>query len=400
MFLSLKHVTYHVTDLNKAREWYTQVLGREPVFNAPFAVIFTVGECGLMLVPSAGPAPQPDDWAVVSWEVDDIEAAYQRLLALGATTRAEIITRNDVQHARVADPFGNVLGLMSRPADAQKLSVQNQPSESAFNVAICRAMAAHEDGDDVRGPDTLAEIFLNEDSRKAVIDRASREHIKTMVTPPLYHFLHARTVWLDGVFTRALTDGFSQIVFLGAGYDSRAYRFRDRLGGTRVFELDAPATQQRKRRQLELAGIPVPERVTFAETDFKEGALDDVLRRAGFNSRARTLFIWEGVTYYLPEATARATLDFVGTHSASGSLLCFDYMSKERKTHYTGEPFLFFLAEDRVEPFLREHGFTLLEHSAGDDIARRYSLLPDGRSTGPTLPDTNFVVAEHAHNVS
>jgi methyltransferase (TIGR00027 family) len=393
VFTSLKHITYHVTDLNKAREWYSQVLGREPIFNAPFAVIFTVGDARLMLVPAASAVPQPDDWTVASWLVDDIETAFKRLVELGATSRAEIITRGEMQHARVADPFGNVLGIMALPNDPTKLSVQNQPSESAYNVTICRAIAAHEDGNDVRGADNLAEVFLNEDSRAAVADKASREHIETMVTSPLYYFLHARTVWLDGVFRRALDDGVAQIVFLGAGYDSRAYRFRDLLGDTRVFELDAPATQRRKCRQLELAGITPPPQLRFAETDFKQNSLEDVLAGMGFDSGSRTLFIWEGVTYYLPEASVAATLDFVRSHSAPGSLLCFDYMSRARQTRYTGEPFLFFLPVERVEPFLSEHGFHAVEHSVDADVAMKYNLLPDGTSAGPTLPDTNFVTA-------
>jgi methyltransferase (TIGR00027 family) len=392
MFTSLKRVTYQVHDLAKAGEWYGHLLGSEPVFKAPFAVIFAVGDCALWLIPRSE-SVTPSESTIAWWTVEDIHVAWQRLLDMGATVRAEIVTQNDVQSGCVFDPFGNPVGIMCRATDPKKRSVENQPSESAYNVALCRAIAAKHDAGDVHGADFLAEIFLSEDSRKVIQDPASRAHVKTMVTAPLYGYLHARTVWLDDVFTRALNERFPQIVFLGAGYDSRSYRFADRLDGTHVFELDAPATQQRKIEQLKKAGISLPRQLTFAATNFKSDSLADALSAADFDKSKRTLFIWEGVTYYLPEEAVCDTLDFVRSHSGADSLLCFDYMSQVRQTRYTGEPFLFFLEVMKVEPFLRQHGFTLVEHCLAEDVAQKYNTLPDGSSADETLPYANFVVA-------
>ena len=41
-------------------------------------------------------------------------------------------------------------------------------------------------------------------------------------------------------------------MILGAGYDSRAFRFENELGGVKVFELDHPGTQARKKQLLEV----------------------------------------------------------------------------------------------------------------------------------------------------
>jgi methyltransferase (TIGR00027 family) len=118
-----------------------------------------------------------------------------------------------------------------------------------------------------------------------------------------------------------------------------------------------------------------------------------VLSAAGFDRTKRTLFIWEGVTYYLPEAAVDDTLEFVRSHSASGSMICFDYMSQVRQTRYTGEPFLFFLEAEKVELFLRQRGFALVEHCLTEEVARKYNTYSDGSSAGATLPYTNFVRA-------
>lgn len=59
---------------------------------------------------------------------------------------------------------------------------------------------------------------------------------------------------------QALRENLPQVVFLGAGYDSRPYRFQDLLRNTRIFELDIASTQQRKRQVLERAGVAIPRR--------------------------------------------------------------------------------------------------------------------------------------------
>ncbi len=240
MFTSLKRVTYQVPDISQARQWYSAVLEKEPELDSPFYAMFVIGDATLTLVPAGNESAQGDERVVAYWGVEDIEAAYRRLLELGATARAEISTsRLDIRLAKVVDPFGNVIGITDRPADAKKQSVENQPSQSAMTVAFCRALAASENRAELRGPDYLAEIFLTEDSRHALKDQTSREWvIQKLTTPELYGYFKARTAYLDDIFTQALQENVPQIVFLGAGYDTRAYRFKDKIRATRIYELD------------------------------------------------------------------------------------------------------------------------------------------------------------------
>ena len=64
-----------------------------------------------------------------------------------------------------------------------------------------------------------------------------------------------RTAFMDDETLRAINDGISQVVIIGAGYDGRALRFR--TPGVRFFEVDHPATQADKRRRMLDLGVPL-----------------------------------------------------------------------------------------------------------------------------------------------
>ena len=82
MFTSLKRVTYQVADIEKARRWYGELLNIEPVLDAPFSEMFVIADAVLTLVPGAGSLTKSDERMVAYWGVEDIDAAYQRLLEL------------------------------------------------------------------------------------------------------------------------------------------------------------------------------------------------------------------------------------------------------------------------------------------------------------------------------
>ncbi|MGO9097869.1 MAG: SAM-dependent methyltransferase [Bryobacteraceae bacterium] len=392
MLNSVKGVTYRVADLERAKQWYRQVLGQEPRLDSPMAVVFAAGDCLLTLLPSG------DEGGVAYWEVDDIEVAWRRLLEAGATPRGEIVrSLAGARIARVADPFGNVLGLRDSGA-AKHRTLEDRPSESAANVALCRALATYEEREEIRGPDNLAELFLAADVRQSIAAPAPRAYVlKLLARYGSYEYFIARTAWLDSEVHGAIELNLPQIVFLGAGYDSRAYRFRGLIRDTRLFEMDSAVTQRRKRSCLEQAGIPVPGQLTFAPIDFTRQSLAEVLGAAGFVEGKKTLFVWEGVTYYQPAEAIDRTLDFVRRHSAAGSVVCFDYLAdapdmlerygvkeslEAMRTVYRSEPVQFRIQEGAVERFLSERGFRLTEHLTTEEMERRFLTLRDGSLAG------------------
>jgi methyltransferase (TIGR00027 family) len=287
-------------------------------------------------------------------------------------------------------------------ADTNKRSVEYQPSETAMATAFMRALAWHDEREEVKGADYLAEVFLAEDRKRLLKDPKVRGWvIKNKIDPGAYEFMIARTAFFDYVVQRALQMNVPQIVFLGAGYDTRPYRFKNLIQGTKILELDAQPTQQRKKELLHQASIPIPEQLFFVSINFQKDDLKEVLLGADFNRDQKTLFIWEGVTYYLSAEVAGNTLSFIRLNSPPGSSICFDYASlssealnnnsvnkiRERmKYRFPDEPTGFGIMQGKLVSFLSERGYDVIEHLTSNEMQRKYLTLHDGSSIGIVPP--------------
>lgn len=115
-FLGLRTTIYSVSDLRKATEWYTKAFGVIPYYNEPYYVGFEVGGYELGLQPLEGEAHPGAGGVETYWGVEDLQAAYEHLLQLGATVHSEPRTVGEpIQVAMVKDPWGNILGLIYNP---------------------------------------------------------------------------------------------------------------------------------------------------------------------------------------------------------------------------------------------------------------------------------------------
>lgn len=113
MMQGLRTVIYHVSDLAKAKAWYSQVLELEPYFDQPFYVGYEVGGFELGLVPDGKSGA---GGTVAYWGVPDAAAAVQRLIGLGATIVEPLTDVGEgIRVATVADPFGNSFGVIENP---------------------------------------------------------------------------------------------------------------------------------------------------------------------------------------------------------------------------------------------------------------------------------------------
>jgi hypothetical protein len=88
------------------------------------------------------------------------------------------------------------------------------------------------------------------------------------------------------------------------------------------------------------------------------------------------------------------TLNSVKLISPAGSLLCFDYMTEPVPSTYAAEPFQFWIETEKVEVFLAERGYKVVEHLTAQEIEKKYLTLSDGSSAGKTLPFFGFIQAE------
>lgn len=144
--------------------------------------------------------------------------------------------------------------------------------------------------------------------------------------PGAFGYFNARTRYFDEVLLQEVREGLQQVVILGAGFDSRSFRFSAALAPAHIFEVDMPEVLALR---ADLLGVhPSAASAVAVPIDFERDNLGQALRERGYTSAARTLFLWEGVTYYLPEDAVRAVLSLVASQSGPGSNILFDYVTR------------------------------------------------------------------------
>ncbi len=114
MFLGLRTAVYYVDDIERAKEWYSSILGIAPYFDEPFYVGFNVAGYELGLHPDEGRSK--GEAHVAYWGVENAESALQRLLELGADKHEDVQdVGGGIKVAAVKDPFGNIFGIIENP---------------------------------------------------------------------------------------------------------------------------------------------------------------------------------------------------------------------------------------------------------------------------------------------
>ena len=198
-------------------------------------------------------------------------------------------------------------------------------------------------------------------------------------------FIAARTRFAEDALARAIGQGVSQLVVLGAGLDTYAYRSAP-ARGLRIFEVDHPATQAWKRQRLAHAAIAVPPALTFAPVDFERETLPDGLLAAGFDPRQRSFFTWLGVVPYLTEPAIFTTLAYIAG-LPGGAQAVFDYANppgslapqaraamelRAARVAKLGEAWVSYFDAADLDARLRASGFTQIEDLGPAQIAARY----------------------------
>src|SRR4029450_4989961 len=146
--------------------------------------------------------------------------------------------------------------------------------------------------------------------------------------PGAIEFITARERYIDDFLKACLSEGLDQVVILGAGFDTRAYRIAG-IEKLRVFEVDHPATQEVKLKRLRTVIDPLPDHVTFIPVDFNTQTLAERLPASGYDEQGTTLFTWQGVNMDLTAEGVDSTLAFIAHHSGPGSAVIFDYFTNE-----------------------------------------------------------------------
>jgi methyltransferase (TIGR00027 family) len=192
----------------------------------------------------------------------------------------------------------------------------------------------------------------------------------------------ARTRLIDDWIGQA-TVGIDQVVLLGAGFDTRAWRLQT-LASAKIFEVDHPNTATVKQQRLRSAHADLG-KVTFVKVDFEVDDFDQSLRAAGFDATRPAIVVWEGVSQYLTGEAVCGVMRWAGK-LAPGSRFIFTYVHQGAldgsvgfvgadkaiaKVDGTGEPWRFGLIPEELPGFLRERGLSLLSDLGADEYRAR-----------------------------
>jgi methyltransferase (TIGR00027 family) len=210
-------------------------------------------------------------------------------------------------------------------------------------------------------------------------------------------FLAARTRFFDDAVTSALDANVQQVVIVGAGYDSRAWRLC--RPAVRFFEVDHPATQRDKR-----ARAPRGEGPTFVPADLRTDCLVGALRAAGYEASKPVVYVVEGLTMYLGEDDVRRLFTDLATLAPPGSRLAVNFTVAgggsvavpsraiawltRRIWRAWGEPTHRWVQPEALEDLLLETGWLLADLVTAPALARKYltgtpsGLALDGLNPG------------------
>jgi methyltransferase (TIGR00027 family) len=196
----------------------------------------------------------------------------------------------------------------------------------------------------------------------------------------------ARVRFFDDFVKKSVEDGVEQLVILGAGYDSRAYRIEG-LKKIKTFEVDHPTTQTVKIEKIKMIFGNLPDHVVYVPCDLEKGNFGQRLLDMGCDRYKKTLFLMEGISMYLQPKVVDEILFFIVKNSGKNSNILFDYlpqsvvdgsskleagMNLRNQVSQLGEPFKFGIEDETVETFLTQRGLSQVCNVTSEDYKKAY----------------------------
>jgi methyltransferase (TIGR00027 family) len=281
--------------------------------------------------------------------------------------------------------------------------MKEQSSRSAEGVAMLRAIESEKPEGERVCYDPYAQALIPGGISNAISKWIITSGIYEKMAPGAAAFITLRERYIDDFLTDCLGEGLDQVVILGAGFDTRAYRIPG-IQKTRVYEVDQPATQEVKLERLKEVIDPLPAYVSFVPMDFNTQSLAGRLPAAGYDEGGKTLFVWQGVTYFLTTEGVEGTLSFIADHSGLESTLIFDYFYNEilrdpsrkdvqmlrRASRLSGEQYMFGIDRGQIEPFLVQRGFKEIRNRTLEDLKQLYFT---GSNAGRAIPSGIDIVS-------
>ena len=286
---------------------------------------------------------------------------------------------------------------------------ERDPRRMALQIAGLRANETHLPESERVFEDPYAEYFFPAEVRRMLQDpalvKAERAKYEALM-PGVNGAIVARIKYIDECLVRLLGEGLQQLVIIGAGYDTRAYRIPGVREGVTVFEVDHPLTQETKIRTIREIFAELPDHVVFVPVVFGADRLDRKLVAHGYDPHRKTLFIIEGLLMYIPQPAVDALLAFVAKASGPGSAFVADYFEAsvvagtsplpearalKAFVEQEGSALQFGFEENGAEAYLKGRGFAAVDTINAAACKARY--FPPASHARQVSTMFNFVKA-------
>ena len=114
-FLGLRTAIYMVDDMEKAKEWYSDIFQTQPYFDEPFYIGFNIGGYELGLHPPKETGKKVDS-VTAYWGVENIGTTMEWCKSKGAEEYEKITdVGGGIKVGSIKDPWGNVVGIIENP---------------------------------------------------------------------------------------------------------------------------------------------------------------------------------------------------------------------------------------------------------------------------------------------
>lgn len=245
-----------------------------------------------------------------------------------------------------------------------------------------------------RNPDGMVRELLTPWQRVSC-DLRARLSIGTVRAQPFYYYVLSRTRYYDDVYRNAVASGITRIVNIGAGSDTRAYRFADELrkNNVQVLECDQPEATRMKERAAKRHWRP--DHVSYLPIDLNDDVWRDLQDWLQRQSDKPTLVLLEGVSPYIDTESFGGFLRFLAKVLPASSRVAYDFKlpgvnAQFGRSGRTAEPFRLSSGRDEVVAYHSERGYRVewLETSA--ELSQR--LVPSLRSLGVALFEEDALV--------
>ena len=266
---------------------------------------------------------------------------------------------------------------------------KEKSSKTAVQMALSRTIESMKTEEERICYDPLAENFLTPKYKILIQNKLLRNSVIKIIDQLFighHYYVVTRTRYIDDFLQECIANEIQQVVIMGAGFDSRAYRF-DNLKKIKIFEVDHPATMAIKKEKIQKELGSLPNHVVYVPIDFLKEKLSDKLVQYGYSRELKSLFIWEGTTPYLNPESVDETLAFVSSNSGKDSSIIFDYILKSvvngtcdlegaknefEKMNKTSEPLTFGIEKEKIESFLVDRGFQNVKDVGSEYLKELY----------------------------